>query len=112
MARFRGNCGGILAPRARDVAEADVDSDGFLGGVGIQFGMNDGDGAEEKISDVGENGGATGGDEIGGEEFVEFGKGVVDAHGGGEVVGLVGKALEEVGEGLRGSGERGTVLEA
>jgi len=64
--------------------------------------VDDRNGAEEKISDVGEDSGATGGDEVGGEEFVESGEGVVDAEGSGEVVAVGGEAPEKVGGGLRG----------
>ena len=59
--------------------------------------MDDGNGAEEEVGDVSENGSAACGDEVGGEEFVEFVEGVVDAHGGGEFVAVGGEALEEVG---------------
>ena len=100
MARFGADCGGdccgLLAVGAGKIAEVDADMDRVFGGVRIDFGMDDGDGAEKEIGDVSEDGGATSGDEIGGEEFVELGDGVVDTHGGGEFVGVVGEALEEV----------------
>jgi len=59
--------------------------------------MNDGDGAEEEVGDVSEDGGATGGDEIRGEKFVEFGGGIVNAQGSGEFVAIGCELLEEVG---------------
>jgi len=100
MARFGRDCSGLLAVGAGKVAEVDADADRVLGGVRVDFGMDNGDGAKKEISDVSEDGGAASGDEVGGEEFVEFGDGVVDAHGGGEFVGFVREALEEVGGGL------------
>ena len=92
MARFDGDCDWPITVGAGKVAE--VDADWFV--YGIEFGLDDRDGAEEKISDEGEDGGAAGGDQVGGEEFVEFGKGIVDAEGGGEFVGVVGKDFAKV----------------
>src|SRR5947207_7034697 len=100
MARFGRDCSGLLAVGAGKVAEVDADADRVLGGVRVDFGMDDGDGAEKEISDVSEDGCAASGDEVGGEVLVEFGDGVVDAHGGGEFIGCVAEALEEVGGGF------------
>src|SRR5213595_1260043 len=109
MARSGGDCGGLLAVGAGKVAEVDADADRVLGGVRVDFGMDDGDGAEKEISDVSEDGCAASGDEVGGEEFVEFGDGVVDAHGGGEFVGFVGEDFAKI-VGLPGSKLRAGVL--
>jgi hypothetical protein len=101
--------GGRLAVGAGKVAE--IDSDGVFGRVWVQLGMDDGDGAKEEIGDVGENGGAAGGDEVRGEKLVKFVEGVVDAHGRGEFVAVGGERLEEVG-GRFCSGARDGVFEA
>ncbi len=58
--------------------------------------MNDWDGAKKEVGDVSEDCGAASGDEVRREEFVEFGEGVVDAHGRGEFVAVGGEALEEI----------------
>lgn len=83
-------CGGELrvAVGSGRAVEADVDGEGFFGGFGVKFGMDDGDSAEKKIGDVGEDGSSPGGDEVSGEKFIELGKGIVDAHSGGEVVAI------------------------
>ena len=98
MARFGGKRHRLVTLGARKVAE--IDSDGVFGRVRVDFRMDDGDGAKKEISDVSEDGCAASGDEVGGEEFVEFGDGVVDAHGGRKFIGFVGEALEEVGGGF------------
>jgi len=85
-----------LAVGAGKIAEVNGNAERFFGGVRVYFGMDDGDGAKKEISDVSEDGGATSGDEVGGEEFVEFGDGVVDAHGGGELVGVVGEDFAKI----------------
>jgi len=69
--------------------------------------MDDGDRAEDKVSDVSQDGCAAGGDEVGGEKFVEFVKGVVDAYGGGEFVAIGSEALKEVGVWPEGEMRRG-----
>ncbi len=94
MARFGEDCGGLLAVGAGKVTE--IDSDGVFGRVRVQLGMDDGDGAKKEIGDVSEDSGAASGDEVCGEEFVEFGDGVVDAHGGGEFVGVVGEDFAKI----------------
>jgi hypothetical protein len=48
-----------------------------------------GEGTEEQAGDVGESGGAAGGDLSAGEKFVECGEGVVDALGVLEVAGVL-----------------------
>jgi len=107
VARFGSDVGGFVAIESGKIAETYVDFDWFVGGAGVQFGMDDGDCAEKEIGNVGEDSGAASGDEVGGEEFVKFGEGVVDSHGGSEFVRLVSKALEEVGGGLRGGLDSG-----
>jgi|SRR5438552_11598277 len=94
MARFGGKRHRLVTLGARKVAE--IDSDGVFGRVRVDFRMDDGDGAKKEISDVSEDGGAASGDEVCGEEFVEFGDGVVDAHGGGEFVGFVGEDFAKI----------------
>ena len=96
MSRLGGDGGGDLAVVAGKVAEVNVE-DGFVGGIGVEFGVDDGDSAEEEIGDVSEDGGAAGGDEVGGQELVELGEGVVDAHCSGEFVGVGGEESAEVG---------------
>lgn len=53
--------------------------------------MDYGDGAQQKVGNVGEDGDAASGDEVGCEELVELGEGIVNAHGGGEVVAVRGE---------------------
>lgn len=53
----------VFAVGARKV---DVDFDGLLGGVGIEFGVYDGNSAEEEVGDVSEHCSAASGDEVGG----------------------------------------------
>src|SRR6266705_4699945 len=96
MARFGRDCRGLLAVGAGKIAEVDADADRIFGGVRVDFGMDDRDGAKEEISDVREDSGAASGDEVGSEEFVEFREGVVDAHGGGEFVGVVGEDFAKI----------------
>ncbi len=79
----------------------DVHFGGLIRRIRVQLGVHDGNGAEEEIRDVGEDGGAAGGDEVGSKEFVEFGEGVVDTYGGGEFVAIGGEAFEEVGVWLK-----------
>jgi hypothetical protein len=67
---------------------------GLIGGGGIfgigwgsfdavvAVGVDEGMSAEEETADIGEDGGTTSGDAVGGEEPVEVTKGVVDALGG------------------------------
>jgi hypothetical protein len=102
--------GGLpFSPGTRKVAEVDIDADGFV--LGTDFLLGDGDSAEEKIGNVGEYGGAACGNEVGGEEFIEFRERVVDAYGSGEVVAIGGEPLEEVCGGLPFLVERVAITE-
>jgi len=81
--------------------------------------LDDGEGAELEAGDVGEDGGATRGDFVLGEEDVESGEGSIDAGGGVEVAGI-GLAEDGVaavavvalllGEIMRGTEARARVL--
>ena len=62
-----------------------------LSGLGVFFFGDRGEGAEELVGDVGEDGGATGGDFVLREEEEQAGEEVVDLCGGGEVVEVDGK---------------------
>lgn len=62
-----------------------------LGGFGICFFGDGGEGAEELVGDVGEDGGAAGRDFVLGEEEEQAGEEVVDLGGGGEVVEVGGE---------------------
>ena len=57
-----------------------------LRGRGVVFLMHGGESAEKLAGDVGEDGGASGGDFVLGEEKEQAGEEVVDLGGGGEVV--------------------------
>ena len=83
-------------------AEANVETKRLVFSLAVDFGVDHGNGTEHEIGEVGEDGGATGRDEVCGEELVEFGEGVVDAHGGGEFVAVGGETLEEVRRRLSG----------
>ena len=70
------------------------------GGVGDSCsvdGVNGGEGAQLQATDVGENGGAAGGDAIGGQEPIEVVEGMVDALGSLEALATVGKSGVDVG---------------
>jgi hypothetical protein len=99
---------GPVTRRARHIVD---DSDGlFVGGIGFED-----DGAvrvEELVGDVGQDGGATGGDAAFGDENEEAGEELVDVNGGvelgelGEKVG--GEVFRVVLRGLsRGGDQRG-----
>ena len=53
-----------------------------VGSGRIEFVVDGGEGAEEKIARIGHDGAAAGRDFVGGEEFVEFAEDMVDVHGG------------------------------
>jgi len=68
-----------------------------LGGfVGVELVLEGGESAEKQAGDVGESGGAAGGDLAAGEETKEMGEGMVDALGGLEVFGALGEQVGEV----------------
>jgi hypothetical protein len=68
------------------------DDDGHAGsGVRVEFLLDGGKGAEEEVADIGEDGGAAGGDAVVGEVAVEVAEGLVDACGGLEAVGVAGE---------------------
>ena len=69
------------------------------GGVGDPCGVvsvDGGEGAEEQAVDVGKDGGATRGNAVLGEEFVEVAEGVVDALGGLKALGAANERLIDV----------------
>ena len=96
---------------ARKIAEVDGDFGGFTADRRIEFGVDNGNGAEEEVGDIGEDGGAAGGNEVGGEESVKLGEGAVDADSGCEVVATCGEELAEVG-GVPGGELRRSVFRA
>ena len=66
---------------AGEVAEVDVESDGFVVGVGLQLLNADGESAEEEVAGVGHDGAATRGDTIFGEKEKQVGEELVDVMG-------------------------------
>ena len=74
--------------------------------------VDGGEGAEELAGDVGEDGRATGGDFVLGEEEEQAGEEVVDLGGGGEVVELGGEGGGDFGRLGRGRSGRVGVLGA
>ncbi len=72
---------------------------------GVEFAVDRGEGAEQLIGDVSEDGGTTGRDSVFGEEKEKAGEEVVDGDGGAEF-------LEVGGEGGGGVGGLALVLDA
>jgi len=68
-----------------------------LGGLGVYLFGDGGEGAEELVGDVGEDGGAAGGDFVLGEEEEQAREEVVDLGGGGEVVEVGGESGGDFG---------------
>src|SRR6266849_4707773 len=68
-----------------------------LGGLGVFLLGDGGEGAEELVGDVGEDGGAAGGDFVLREEEEQAGEEVIDLGGGGEVVEVGGKGGGDFG---------------
>jgi len=95
--------GGAVAVRAWHVE----DDGGFLA---IFFLGDGGEGAEELIGDVGEDGGATGGDFVLREKKEQAREEIVDLCGGGEVVEVSGEGGGDLGGvGLGRSGNLGVL---
>jgi hypothetical protein len=67
------------------------------GGLGVFLFGDGGEGAEELVGDVGEDGGAAGGDFVLGEEEEQAREEVVDLSGGGEVVEVGGEGGGDFG---------------
>jgi len=67
---------------------------GYAGG-GVGIGVDGREGAEEETGDVGEDGGAAGGDLVAGKKAIEGGEGLVDAL---SVLKMTGALEEDVGE--------------
>jgi hypothetical protein len=90
-----GSCGFIRFCGWEVIARRDDDLElgGFVAGELV---LDGGEGAEEQAGDVGESGGAAGGDVASGEETKEMGEGMVDALGGLEVFGVLGEQVGEV----------------
>lgn len=70
----------------RGIARTGREVEDDLGAVGGFFLFDGGEGADHKVGDIGEDGGAARGDLVVGEEEVEVGEGAVDLPGGEEVV--------------------------
>ncbi len=87
---------GLVALRARGAAKNS--SGNLLAGLKVIFIVDGGEGAQEQIADVGQNGGATRSDLVLGKEPVQFSQGIVDARRGLKVFGLAGKSCGEIGE--------------
>ena len=68
-----------------------------LRGLGVFLFGDGGEGAEELVGDVGEDGGAAGGDFVLREEEQQAGEEVVDLGGGGEVVEVDGEGGRDFG---------------
>jgi len=66
------------------------------GFVAVELVFDAGESAEKQAGDVGESGGAASGDMAAGQETKEMGEGMVDAFGGLEVFGVLGKQVGEV----------------
>ena len=73
----------------RAVGAGHVEDD--LGGLGILLFGEGGEGAEELVGDVGEDGGSASGDFVLGEKEEEAREEIVDLSGGGEVVEVDGE---------------------
>jgi len=75
--------------------------DNFDGGifrvVVLGFFLHGGEGAEELVGDVGEDGGAAGADAVLGEKEQQAGEEVVDGGSGGEFGETVGEGVGEIG---------------
>src|SRR5882762_2840325 len=85
-----------------------VEDDG--GVLAIFFFGDGGEGAEELVGDVGEDGGAAGGDFVLGEEEEQAGEEIVDLGGGGEIVEVDGEGGRDFGGvELRWSGNLGVL---
>jgi hypothetical protein len=76
-----------------------IPNDGGRAGCGVRVELLfDGrKGTEEEVADIGEDGGAAGGDAVVGQIAVEVAEGFVDAGGGLEAVGLAGEDGGEAG---------------
>ena len=67
-------------------------------GNGGRFAVHGGEGAEEQIADIGQDGGTARGDLVVGKELVQFAEGMVDAGGGLEMLGLACEGRGEFSE--------------
>jgi len=70
---------------------------GVRGGFRIALLLDGRERAEKELADIGEDGGAARGDAVLGQEQVELAKGMMDAGGSAEVVGMAGEHGGEVG---------------
>ena len=95
MAWHPGRLRRILVCGAVAVGAGHVEDD--LGGLGVFFFGDGGEGAEELVGDVGEDGGAAGGDFVLREEKEQAGEEVVDLGGRGEVVEVDGEGGGDFG---------------
>jgi hypothetical protein len=86
---------GLIADGAGHIHD---DGDGLV--VNVGFLVDDGDGAEELLNDVGEDGSFLGGDAVLGEKDEEFREGGLHVRGGGEF----GEVAEERGSEVDGVG--------
>jgi hypothetical protein len=91
---LRMPCSGNVGA-GRIVGAGHVEDD--LGRLGVFLFGDGGEGAEELVGDVGEYGGAAGGDFVLGEEEEKAGEKVVDLGGGGEVVEVSGEGGGDFG---------------
>lgn len=69
----------------------------FVEAVGVEFVVDGGKGAEFEVGDIGEDGGATGGDAVLDQEGGEAGEEVVDLDSGFEIGGFGAESGGEVG---------------
>jgi hypothetical protein len=64
---------------------------------GMEFALDSGEGAEEKIGGIGHDGGAARVDLVPGLELIEFAEGAIDHHSGAEFLGVADKRRSQVG---------------
>jgi hypothetical protein len=63
----------------------------------MEFALDGGEGAEEKIGGIGHDGGASGVDLVPGLELIEFAEGAVDNDGGAEFLVVADEGCSQVG---------------
>lgn len=106
---WRGGVGGF-GLRELDVGDF-LEEFGFAGPVvGLESGAMLR--LEEKMADVGEGGGAAGGDAVGGKGLEEFAEDVIDVDLGDEIAGWAGEFAAEIVFAVEGAAVDGGVVEA
>ncbi len=86
---------GVFGPVALGAWEVEDDLGLLVGG--IEFAVNGGEGAEEQVTGVGQDGGAAGSDFVASLELIEFAERVVDVGGGAEFLDVPDERRGQVG---------------